>query len=150
MGYVYFSVGASVAIIVALMVIGTIWLRRRTRQIASSRLGETFDTFRASLALAEAPPDVLRAVYLKFQEWCTDAVAAFPVRATDDIGNIYGMMDEDLDDALMEVLAECGRKLPSKEQLRQLHPVVTVRDFVCFVAGCPQVLKHADAADGGA
>jgi hypothetical protein len=119
---------------IVLLMVGTIWLRVRTRRIAASRPGETFDTFRASFAPDDAEPDVLRAVYEKFQHWNKDAVAAFPVRAEDSIYRIYGMVDEDLDDAILDVLAACRRQLRPEEQLR---PVVTVRDFVRFVARCP-------------
>jgi len=133
-GYVYL-IGACVI----LFGVGTIWIRLRTRRIAASRPGENFDTFRASFASEEAPPEVLRSVYSKVQEWCSDAMAAFPVRAADDIGRVYRMVDEDLDDAVLEVLATCGRQLPSERELRCMRPVLTVRDFVSLVTACPRV-----------
>jgi hypothetical protein len=120
-----------------LIAIGTIGIRVRTRQIAASRPGENYEVFRSSFEVGEAPPDVLWAVYATFQEWCSETVAEFPVRAADHIGDIYGMVDEDLDDAVLEVLEECGRRLPPDEQLRQIRPIVTIRDFVLFVVECP-------------
>jgi hypothetical protein len=109
-----------------------------TRRLAASRSGENFATFRSSFEADEATPDVLWAVYAAFQRWCSDAVTEFPVRDTDDIGAIYGMVDDDLDDAVLEVLADCGRKLPFDEQLRRMRPIITVRDFALFVAACPE------------
>jgi hypothetical protein len=47
------------------------------------------------------------------------------------------MVDEDLDEAVMEVLAECGRRLPPEARLRGMSPIMTVRDFALFVAACP-------------
>jgi hypothetical protein len=132
-GGVYF-VGAWLVLVVA----GTISIRARTRRIAASRSGESFHTFRVSFDQDDAPPEVLRAVYAKLQEWCLDAVAAFPVGPDDDVGRVYGMVDEDLDDVVLEVLATCGRRLPAEERVRRMQPVVTVRDFVRFVARCPK------------
>ncbi len=101
----------------AFFVILSIWNWIRMRRIAASRPGENFDTFRASFTPEEALPEVLQAAYAKFQEWCA-SVPDFPVRADDDIGSIYGMVDEDLDDALLEALKDCARRLPPEDQLQ--------------------------------
>jgi len=132
--------------LVALVAAGTVWIRVRTRRIAASRPGENFETFRSSFAADDAPVEILQAVYAKYQEWCSDAVAAFPVRAADDIGHIYGMVDEDLEDAVLEVVTGLSRQLPPAEQLRKVQPVVTVRQFVLFVAACPKSAEP-DAAE---
>lgn len=129
----------------ALIVAGTIGIRLRFRWIASSRPGENFDAFRSSFAEDEAPIEVLSAVYAEFQDWCSDSVAAFPVRAANHIGRTYGMVDEDLDDAVLAVVAELGRRFPPAEQLCKVQPVITVRDFVRFVAACPKSTER-DAA----
>jgi hypothetical protein len=123
---------------VVLLAIGTLWIRVRTQRMAASRPGETFETFRGSFESEEIPPEVQRAVYATFQAWCSGAVVAFPVRADDDICRVYGMVDEDLDDAVTETLAACGRQLPPQEQLRQMQPVRTVRDLARFVSRCPE------------
>ena len=122
---------------IALIAAGTLWGRIRTRRIAASRAGESFDTFRAGFGADEPPQAVLRAVYAKLQRWCSDAVAAFPVRAEDDMGDIYGLADEDLDDMIREVLAEIGRQLPPEATLWRMPPIVMVREFALFVAACP-------------
>ena len=51
-----------------LVAVGTVWLRARTRRIAASRPGESFDTFRASFAPDEAPPDVLPSGFNDFAD----------------------------------------------------------------------------------
>ncbi len=124
---------------VALFVLLMVWDRIRIRRIAASRPGENFDTFHSSFAADDIPPEILEAVYAKFQKSCSGVVAAFPVRPADDIGRIYGMIDEDLDDAMIEVVAELDRQLPPTEILRKMQPVITVRDFVLFVAACPKM-----------
>ncbi|MBS0208212.1 MAG: hypothetical protein JSS27_04585 [Planctomycetes bacterium] len=132
---VVFALGACALLIV----VGTIWIRVRTRRTALSRSGENFDTFRAAFAPHEPPQEVLLAVYAELQRWCADAAATFPIRADDDIGRIYGMVDEDLDETIQKVIADCGRQFPPDEQLVQVRPVVTVRDLVGLVANCPSI-----------
>lgn len=131
--WVYFVLG-----FVALFAVGTLWVRLHTRRIAASRAAEDFGTFCSSFEAEGAPRDVLQAVHAKFQEWCSDAVTEFPVRAADNIVNIYGMVNEDLEDAIVEVVAWCGRQLPPACELRLMRPVVTVRDFVLLVSAFPK------------
>jgi hypothetical protein len=129
--------------ITALMVVFTIWDYIGTRRLAASRPGENFDTFRSSFGTDEVPEVVLRAVYAKFQEWESRWVREFPVRAEDDIAGVYGIVDEDLDDLVKQLLAECGRQLPPETVFRHLGPVIinTVGDLARFVALCPQAAK---------
>jgi hypothetical protein len=122
---------------VVLCVVLTICGRIRLKRIAASRAGETFETFRSSFEADEAKPEILRVVHGKFQAWVSGEVSGFPVRADDNIADIYGMVDEDLDDTILEILAECGRQSPPDEELRRMTPLVTVRDLVLFVASSP-------------
>ena len=123
---------------IVLLTVVTVVGRFSMRRIAAARAGESFETFRDAFAMEPVPADVLRGVYAKFQE-CASGFGGtgFPVRADDVIDHVYGMVDEDLDDALEEVISECGRRIPPEEQLRRMEPVVTVRDFARFVAACP-------------
>jgi hypothetical protein len=122
-----------------LIEVGTFSLHRRTRRIAASRPGETFDDFRAEFAGREIPEVVLSGVYKKFQDWCSASVDAFPVRASDHIGDIYGIRGEDRDDAVSELLADCGKTPPNPGKDDQMRPINTVRDLVLFVARCRNV-----------
>ena len=114
-----------------------VWHHVRIRRIAAARPGESFETFRASFGEQDVAPEVLRTVYATFQKWWPHSVAAFPVRPDDDLGHVYGIAGEDLDDAVMDAVAACGRRLPPDEQLRGMRPICTVRDLACFVSGCP-------------
>ena len=138
--WVYAVVG-----IVVFVAVSVAWFRVRIRRIAASRTGENFDTFHSSFAADDIPTEILQAVYAEFQEWCSSAVAAFPVRAADDIYHIYRIVDEDLWYAVSEVVEELGRQLPPDEMLRKVQLVVTVRDFVLFVAACPVNRTSLDA-----
>jgi hypothetical protein len=130
--WVLIPIGAA-SVIILVVALGTSLLRIRTRRIAASRRGESFETFRAELAGLGIPDDVAIAVYRKFQEWCSDSVPDFPVRAADGIAEVYGMVGEDLDEAAKELLAECGRVGPDRGSDQT---VVTIGDLAQFVARC--------------
>lgn len=133
--FLYFVLGFVVLIMASSVVLGF-----RSRRIAAERVGENYDTFKASFGVNETPQEVLLATYVWFQKW---QFGAFPVRALDNIGSIYGVVEDDLEDAVIEVLAQCGRKLSSEEQVKRMHPIITIRDFALFVAACPKIV-HED------
>jgi len=111
-----------------------IWDRNRIRKLAKFRLGESFETFRASFAIEEVAVEILLAVYAKFQSYSN---GGFPVRADDCLWKIYRLDAEEFEDAINEVLAACHRQLPPN--FRNLCPVIVnkVRDFVMVVDACP-------------
>jgi hypothetical protein len=120
--------------VIVLVAIAMILRHAKFSTLATDRAGENFDSFRASFA-SDVPDDVVRAVYVVVQQLAP--VRDFPVRADDGISDLYGTVDEDLDDAVMEALAACGRQLPPKEEMPQPVRIDTVRDLVQFVAACP-------------
>lgn len=122
---------------VVLIAAMTFILRIRNRRIAATRTGDTFEKFANSFSEIEAAPEVIRLTYLKLQEWMADSVDAFPVRADDDIGRVYGMVDTDLELALIEVIDALGRELPAKAVIERMTPIDTVQDFVRVVQACP-------------
>jgi hypothetical protein len=127
-----------ILVTMALLLTGTIWIRYRTRQIAASRTGEDFDTFRSSFQTAEVPEDILRAVYAVFQQWTSGEVDHFPVRADDNIATIYGMVGEDLERTVLEIIVTCGRHLLPQRDLDHAPLIMTVRDLVLFINMCPE------------
>lgn len=121
-----------------LIAIGTIYHRFRIQRIARSRSSETFNNFKSSFSENQIPEEILLAVYTRFQEWEADIVDDFPVRAEDNIGKIYGMVHEDLEDTLIKVLNGCNRQLPPHNQLYYTNQISTIKDFVLFIASCPK------------
>ncbi len=122
----------------AIFLAGNALIRFRSRSIARNRSGDSFQTFRSEFSNDDASEEVILAVYMVFQDWESDAVVDFPVRANDDIGKIYGMVDEDLDDAVLDVIKRLNRHAPSPGEVCNMRPVTTVRDFVLFVDSCTQ------------
>ena len=114
------------------------WLANvRTRRIARQRAGEGFDDFEAHFAGRNIPREILVNTYLFFQEWNSHAVENFPVRATDNIAVIYGTEDEDLYDAIDEVLKKSGRRWFKKTERPDPPTIETVEDVVSYVASAP-------------
>jgi hypothetical protein len=151
----------AVAMVLFVIVVGTAIERARLRRIADSRIGEDFSTFRAAFEGKVVPENVLRAVYDVLGRW-QDSSGSFPVRGSDSVAAVYGLVDEDLDWTIGEILAACGRRFPrSLEELRRekipirvgriqidVTPepdvVWTVRDLVEYVNACP--VEEGDGA----
>jgi len=132
--WVYLVVG-----FVVLLVIVTVFRRKRIRRIFASREGENFDSFRASFSGNQFTVDILQAVYVLFQQCIDDVVEKFPVRPTDSIESIYGMGDEDLGMSILQVVEELGRRLPQAGGSPYESRIKTVMDFARFIASCPVV-----------
>lgn len=76
--------------------------------------------------------DVLHAVFVYFQRFA--AVADFPVRSEDDLAHVYGICDEDLDEAILELAATVGAEQPTTESVRHFPSVRSVGDVVRLIA----------------
>ena len=124
---VWVSLGA---VLVFLVTTATGLFRLRARRMARERVGETFRDFAAQFSGQGIEGEVLLAVYRYFQQWMRRDVERFPVRPGDEIAGIYGIVDDDLDEAIEELLT--GRELPKPADV--LPPVNTVGDLVRLVA----------------
>lgn len=108
----------------------------RMRRLAEQRKGETFYHFAAHFIGENVPEEVLRNTYDYFHDW--SGAVSIPVRATDSIDEIYGISDEDLDEAVEAILTKSKRRLPNEEELENLPLFETVEDIVLFVAASPK------------
>lgn len=78
--------------------------------------------------------DKLRLVYNYFQSW--QSVKEFPVDPNDDLCKVYGIVDDDVDDAVIELASGWRAKLPST--FEGLQPVRTVADVVRLLHRLPE------------
>jgi hypothetical protein len=108
--------------------------RIRARRMARARAGESFRHFAAHFGGQGIETEVLLAVYRYFQHRMRWDVEGFPVRASDEIAGVYGIVDDELDDAIEELLA--GRELPTPTTV--LPRMRTVEDLVRLVASRPR------------
>ncbi len=65
-------------------------------------------------------------------------VKEFPVRPADTIDGIYGIVDEDVEDMVKDVLKEANRRMPNEGEIKFPVSLETVEDVVNFVAHCPK------------
>jgi hypothetical protein len=117
----------------AIFLAGNSWLRYRAKRLARSRSGTGFDDFAAYFSAEQIPQDKLRVVYEYLQDW--QSVKDFPVHATDDLYKVYGICDEDLDDAVVELAAKWSVVLPA--DVGGIAPLHTVADLVHLLARLP-------------
>jgi hypothetical protein len=113
---------------------GNLLLRYREKRLAHSRSGQGFETFIAYFSGEDIPRDKLRLVYEYFQSW--QFIKNFPVRPSDNLSKVYGIVDDDLDDALIELAARWRAKLPPT--FDGLPPVRTVADVVYLLHQLPR------------
>lgn len=125
------SIMISVLLCSIAVVIGSSVLRTRERGIAASRGGEGFGSFSAYFESPFPPDIILRRVYTAVQH--QSSVPKFPVRATDSLSEVYGIVDEDLDDLVGALIKECGCRLPTREDKQSLPPIRTVADVVSYL-----------------
>ena len=105
----------------------------RAKKLARIRRGIGFDQFVAHFSGERIPRDKLFVVYEHLQRWQT--VKDFPVLATDDLCKVYGICEEDLDDAVIDLAEKWRVVLPADFQ--GVEPVHTVADLVRLLANLP-------------
>src|SRR3954470_11046896 len=100
------------ATVLVVLATAATWLfRLRARRIARSRAGESYEDFAAHFVRQGIEDEVIVAVYRYFQRRMRRNVEHFPVRAGDDVTEVYGIIEDDVDDAVEELLA--GRARPT-------------------------------------
>ena len=125
------------AVLVFLVTTATGLFRLRARRMARERAGETFRDFAAHFSAEGIEREVLLAVYRYFQHSVRRDVARFPVRPGDNIAGVYGIVEDDLNEAIEELLT--GRALPPPPDRRFSRTVGTVGDVVRLVASFPRI-----------
>jgi len=119
--------------IVAGFLAATGLLRYRDKQRAKMRTGLEFEDFVSYFRGENIPVYKLYEVYNFFQQW--QSVKNFPVLPDDDLYEVYGIVDEDVDDTVIELADRCRAKLPPT--FEGLRPVRTVADIVHLLNQLP-------------
>ena len=105
----------------------------RAKRLARNRSGMGFDDFVAYFSADRIPRDKLFVVYEYLQRWMS--VEDFPVHATDDLCKVYGICEEDVDDAVIDLAAKWRVVLPA--DFEGVGPVHTVAELVRLLAQFP-------------
>ncbi len=78
---------------------------------------------------------VSRSPSLVWDALCSEAVVpGFRPKPNDDLQEVFGLAEEDLDDFVLSILRMCGLRVPAPEETSALPPVRTVADLVLFVS----------------
>jgi hypothetical protein len=109
------------------------FLRYREQKIAKRRSGLGFADFVAYFSGEDIPLYKLREVHEYFQNW--QSIKNFPVLPADDLYKVYGLYNESVDDAVIELANRWRAKLPPT--FEGLQPVRTVADIVHLLQQLP-------------
>ena len=110
-------------------------LASRQRRRGRERADDGMDAFLTSLSALEVSPLIGREVYTYFQKEAI--VKNLRLRPEDDLYQVFGIVEEDLDDAVVELARRCGRKDPTTDSLRGLGTVRSVGDLARIISKLP-------------
>ena len=116
------------------------FMRLNQRKIAKNREGKKFNDFMENFSGEEIPEIICFQVYSYLQNIDT-SFNDFPIYPTDELGSMYGICHEDLDETIFELIDLLGYQLPDRNILRRMRPVKTVKDLVQFLVSLQQI-KH--------
>lgn len=110
-----------------------IWpLHSRQKDLAESRDAWTEHEFLDYFAESGVAHGITRAVWEALGQEADPE--GFTPRPTDNLLQVYGLADDDLDDLILAVLERCGCRVPPPSETEKMDPVLTVADMVIFVA----------------
>jgi hypothetical protein len=122
--------------VIAVVVVWTIatssfkWFQQY--RLKSSRTGQDRSTFIRYFVVEGVPEAVSVAVYRYFQklQWVNN----FPVSPEDNIEQVYGLQDEDLTEAIVEIAQSCRYPIPPESSpIWSQAYIFTIEDLVRFV-----------------
>lgn len=85
------------------------------------------DQFESAFAGGQVSREVLDATFELFTQW---APPGHSVQASDNISVVYGMVDEDFDDAVRSILRACGCRVPGWSEAIRTPRMQTIADLV--------------------
>jgi hypothetical protein len=104
----------------------------RQKDLAEGRDTWTEQDFLGHFAESGVADEIARAVWGALKQEAD--LAGFAPRPTDDLRQVYGLADDDLDDLILAVLERSRCRVPAPSETEKMDPVLTVADFVYFVA----------------
>ena len=64
------------------------------------------------------------------------SIPNFKPQPSDDIPDIFGIVDEDFADLIFESIDKCKKLVPSQEERETMDQIATVEDLVLYVDSC--------------
>jgi hypothetical protein len=111
-----------VSLVVVACALFALWSRIRYARLGRRRRasGFSYDTFRGELG-GRVSNDLCRTVYDYFYDYTGKLM---PVLAGDDLGDVYGIVDDDLVDELRELAHKCGAAAPTADDAFVVNTVL--------------------------
>jgi len=129
-------VGSGLALLTVVAFLSVHFEKRRLREIAEKRRGESLCTFSRSFDCRHIDTWVIRAVYEAVGNLL--GIAGFPLRREDNLSKTLRMDDEDLDMVVAVSIAQrTGRSLVDCESNPHFGKVQTIGDLVMFFNAQP-------------
>lgn len=116
--------------VIGIFVLGTLYLRIRNHFLKRSRREDKKEDYIQYFEGKNLSKKLALDVHEYLSDWMSQP--DFPVRPSDNLSNVYGIVDEDLEDFIQAITETNGLKLPENSDY-WLTPVVTVEDLVSFV-----------------
>lgn len=111
---------------------GNFLLSWNQKKLKKERQGENFTTFMNYFSEEEISENICFQVYRYLQN-SDIKLHNFPIRPIDALGTVYGICEEDLDEAVLEIARNCGCQISNINNIREMKPVRTVEDLVRFL-----------------
>jgi hypothetical protein len=100
---------------------------RREERMVRERGAYSQDQFLEHFSTEAIPERILVEIYRYFQS--LQKTKNFPVHPSDDLYKVYGVWNEDLDDAVVELARRCGCKTPTNETVKGMDRVQSIQDL---------------------
>ena len=124
-----------ILVLIVIIILVTVFDWAKDYLISRIRIGDKREDFIDYFVEKNISGSLAINVYESFQDLMN--VKDFPVRRQDNIGDIYGIYDEDLDDLIVEIAEANDFEIPSNTDYWQ-EPIATVEDLIKFVASFPR------------
>lgn len=127
----------AVGISLVVCVLFAVYDGARLKRLRHERRADSICTFARALPARHHDTWVVRAVYEEFSD-CAEA----PLRPSDDLEKFCGVVDEDLDDAVIRIAQRAGRSVEDASGNPFRGKVTTVADVIAFLEHQPELPKE--------
>lgn len=122
--------------IVLLVLLTSVFWKWKVRRLLKDRVGSV-DSFIESFDGSGIDVEVLKCIYGALSKLNSNRSVEFPILANDDIEDVYGIVGEDLEDYIDEILKKTGRSWDNYDENPYRARVITVKDLALFVNAQP-------------
>lgn len=72
-------------------------------------------------------------------------IEGFKPKTTDNLLQVFGLVDDDLDELALKLLTDCGCRIPTPSETLKMQPIQTVGDLIHFILQMRQIPSAYDA-----